>query len=78
MSSIHDPRYIGLIKSLIWIREERKVTQVQLATRLKKPQSYIAKVENLDRRIDIIELYDWLEALSFNLSDFIHLLKVEN
>ena len=71
MSSIHDPRYIGLIKSLILIREERKVTQVQLATRLKKPQSYIAKVENLDRRIDVIELYDWLNELEIESNDFV-------
>lgn len=75
MSSIHDPRYIGLIKSLILIREERKVTQVQLATRLKKPQSYIAKVENLDRRIDVIELYDWLNELEIELHDFIKIVK---
>ena len=75
MSSIHDPRYIGLIKSLTLIREERKVTQVQLATRLKKPQSYIAKVENLDRRIDVIELYDWLNELEIELHDFIKIVK---
>lgn len=75
MSSIHDPRYIGLIKSLISIREERKVTQVQLAARLKKPQSYIAKVENLDRRIDVIELYDWLYELEIELNDFVKIVK---
>ncbi len=76
MSSIHDPRYIGLIKSLIMIREERNVTQVQLSTSLKKPQSYIAKVENLDRRIDLIELYDWLKALNVELIDFIKITQI--
>ena len=39
------------------------MTQVQLATLLKKPQSCVAKVENFERRLDFIELYDWLYAL---------------
>lgn len=71
MSSIHDPRYKNLIKELILIRELKNITQVELATSLKKPQSYIAKVENLDRRIDVLELYDWLSALDKPLIDFL-------
>lgn len=39
------------------------MTQVQLATSLKKLQSCVAKVENFERRLDFIELYDWLYAL---------------
>lgn len=71
MSSIHDPRYKNLIKELIKIRELRNITQVELATSLKKPQSYVAKVENLDRRIDVIELHDWLTVLDKPISDFL-------
>lgn len=63
MSSIHDPRYRKAIQKLIDLRESKKITQVQLASSLKKPQSYIAKVENFERRLDFIELYDWLIAL---------------
>ncbi|TMS45874.1 helix-turn-helix domain-containing protein [Acinetobacter lwoffii] len=71
MSSIHDPRYRKLIQELIAIRELKKITQVELATSLKKPQSYVAKVENFDRRVDIIELYDWLNALDVSLENFL-------
>ncbi|QDB81953.1 helix-turn-helix domain-containing protein [Acinetobacter pittii] len=78
MSSIHDPRYIGLIRCLIAMREERNVTQVQLATSLKKHQSYVAKIENLDRRIDLIELIDWLAALDINFSEFVQVSQIEN
>jgi len=46
------------------------MTQVQLASSLKKPQSYVAKVENFDRRLDIIELQDWLNALDIDISKF--------
>lgn len=71
MSSIHDPRYKKLIQELISIRELKEVTQVELATSLNKPQSYIAKVENLDRRLDILELTDWLTALDISIIQFI-------
>ena len=63
MSSIHDPRYRKLIKALILKRELKNITQVQLASSLKKPQSYVAKVENFERRIDVLELHDWLNVL---------------
>lgn len=71
MSSIHDPRYKNLIKELIKIRELKNITQVELAASLKKPQSYIAKVENFDRRIDVLELHDWLSALDKPIGEFL-------
>lgn len=78
MSSIHDPRYIGMIQCLISIREERNITQVEVASSLKKHQSYVAKVENFDRRIDIIELNDWLKVLNIKLSEFVKISNIEN
>ncbi|WP_151742125.1 helix-turn-helix domain-containing protein [Acinetobacter sp. TUM15103] len=77
MSSIHDPRYIGLIQCLISLREEKNITQVEVASFLKKHQSYVAKVEHLDRRLDVIELHDWLKALDIQLSEFIKISKLE-
>ena len=71
MSSIHDHRYKRLIQELIYIRELKKITQVELAASLKKPQSYVAKVENLDRRLDILELSDWLSVLDISIITFI-------
>ena len=71
MSSIHDPRYKRLIQELIYIRELKKITQVELAASLKKPQSYVAKVENLDRRLDILELSDRLSVLDISIIAFI-------
>ena len=32
------------------------MTQVELARRLNKPQSYVSKVETFERRLDVIEL----------------------
>jgi transcriptional regulator with XRE-family HTH domain len=63
MKSIHDPRYAQLIQRLVTLREKVETTQTELAERLRKPQSYVAKVENLDRRLDVVEIANWLTAL---------------
>lgn len=47
------------------------MTQVELAHRLKKPQSYVSKIEILERRIDVIELRDWINALDENIAIFL-------
>ncbi|WP_288417472.1 helix-turn-helix transcriptional regulator [uncultured Acinetobacter sp.] len=72
MRSIHDPRYQDLIKKLIELRESKNVTQVELARRLVKPQSYVSKVEILERRLDVIELCDWLNSIDVKIMDFIN------
>jgi transcriptional regulator with XRE-family HTH domain len=70
MKSIHDYRYQQLIRKMVVEREQRDVTQLQLAQTLDKPQSYVAKVENFDRRLDVVELADWLRALGVNPQAF--------
>lgn len=70
MTTIYDPRYIKLIEQLLYIRKYGKVTQVQLAEHMGQEQSFVSKVENFERRLDIIELYDWLLALKYNPEKF--------
>lgn len=45
--------------------------QVKVAQHLRKSQSYVSKIEILERRIDIIELFDWLHFLEVDPSIFI-------
>ena len=52
----------------VWTNTAIQITQVQLASSLKKHQSYVAKVENFERRLDSIELYDWLKVLDENFN----------
>lgn len=47
------------------------MTQVELARLLNKPQSYISKIEILERRIDVIELVDLVNCLGENLKKII-------
>jgi transcriptional regulator with XRE-family HTH domain len=72
MSTIHDERYVKLISSLKEIRKSKGITQQQLAKLLSQPQPYIAKTEQLERRLDLIELFDWLNALKVEMSVFLH------
>lgn len=39
------------------------MTQVQLAAILGVPQSFVAKVEGMERRLDVVEFARWLSAL---------------
>jgi hypothetical protein len=70
MATIHDPRYRALIQLLVRIRRESGITQTSLATALSKPQSFVAKVENLDRRLDVIEVFDWVRATRYDHEAF--------
>jgi transcriptional regulator with XRE-family HTH domain len=70
MKTVFDPRYDLVITTLIHFRERAQETQTSLSDKLGKPQSYIAKIEGRDRRLDIIELFDILQALSVSPKQF--------
>ena len=53
------------------LRKELRMTQQQLADELGKPQSYVAKVEGCERKLDILELMDWCKALGKTASEYI-------
>lgn len=71
MKSIHDPRYIQLINHLKVIRKAKKLSQSDLARLLDVERTQITKTETFVRRLDFIELCDWLDALDYNLQDFL-------
>lgn len=56
MSSIHSKEYRELINRLIKARKDAGLTQVEVSKILKKPQSYLSKIETAQRRIDILEI----------------------
>ena len=70
MKTVFDPRYDLIINKLIEFRENGQATQTSLSSKLGKPQSYIAKIEGRDRRLDIIELFDILKALNVSPKQF--------
>ena len=71
MKSIYDPRYVAIIKHLRRVRQARHITQQELVKKLGRPMSYMTKVETLERRLDLVELYDLLKAMDVDIREFL-------
>lgn len=56
--------YSVLTKCLVDARTKSGLTQWGLADALERPQSFVSKVENGDRRIDLIEFLQITTALN--------------
>jgi ribosome-binding protein aMBF1 (putative translation factor) len=83
MKSIQDPRYLEIVARLRAAREHRGLSQAELATRVGKRQSYIAKVETCERRLDLLEALALCDVLMVSLEAIIpsalhHLLRSES
>jgi transcriptional regulator with XRE-family HTH domain len=55
--------YERLRRSLIESRRKAGLTQQELANRLKRPQSFVSKYENGERRLEVIEFVEICRAL---------------
>lgn len=66
MKSLRSPEHQKLISLLIAAREEAGLTQQQLANHLGRPQSFVAKYEGGERRIDVIEFLAIARALELD------------
>lgn len=63
LKRISDRSQTALIETLIKARKMAKLSQEVLATRLKKPQSYVSKIETgQNRKIGTYEVCDWATA----------------
>jgi len=68
--SIYTERYAIFLRLLRDARESQQITQTALAVRLREPQSLISKSELGQRRVDIVELLGWCDALGVSFVDF--------
>jgi len=71
LKSIYEDAYRALLAALVEARREADMTQQQLADKLRRPQSYVSKVENGDRRLDVIEFLDICRLLGADASDLL-------
>jgi transcriptional regulator with XRE-family HTH domain len=51
---------------LVQARKDSGLTQVDLAARLSRPQSFVSKVERGERRVDVIEFLEISRALEID------------
>lgn len=56
---------------LIQLRKEKRLTQAEVAARLGRPQSFVAKYEGGERRLDVVEFIEVIEALEGKPHDLI-------
>ena len=61
--AVFTPAYRTFLDCLIEARRAAGVTQVEVAARLGKPQSFVSKVERGERRLDVVEFTTWAQAL---------------
>jgi transcriptional regulator with XRE-family HTH domain len=61
--SLKSPEYARLIAMLAALRHAAGVRQQTLAEKLEKPQSFVAKYEGGERRIDLVEFVAITRAL---------------
>jgi len=62
--SLHSKAYSEFLAVLVATRHNKSLTQQNVADRLHKPQSYIAKIERGERRLDIIEFIALAKAMN--------------
>jgi len=68
LHSRHNDVFLGLLRSR---RELLRLRQRDLATRLGRGQATVSKVERGARRLDVVELWAWLNALDIDFVEFV-------
>jgi len=61
--SLYSKRWDTLRSILKELRREAGLTQMEVARRLGRPQSLVAKIEAGDRKLDICQLIDYVQLL---------------
>lgn len=60
---LQSPPYKKLRRLLAQARADAGLTQVQVAERVKRPQSFVSKYENGERQLDVIEFVAVCKAI---------------
>lgn len=72
--SVHSEQYKKVLDWLIAARKDAGLTQQQVADQLGKPQSFVAKYEGGERRLDIVEFVEISRVLGVDPKEAIRLI----
>jgi len=64
--SLHTPEYEHFRALLVAAREKAGLTQAEVSAKLERPQSFVAKYEGGERRLDVVEFVQVCTALSID------------
>lgn len=67
--SVYSPAHVRLRERLVAARHSRGMSQEQLANALERPQSFISKYENGERRLDFVEVLEIADVLRLDACD---------
>jgi len=70
-SPTRTPRYREFLERLRRARREARLSQVQVAELLRRPQSYVSKCESGERRVDVVELEEFAKIYERPISYFL-------
>jgi transcriptional regulator with XRE-family HTH domain len=73
--SVHHPHYQEFLTLLRATRKATGITQTEVAERLHNRQVFVSKIERGDRRLDVIDLFEYCEAAGIDVVAFIQRLK---
>jgi len=64
--SLHTPEYEHFRSLMVAAREKAALTQADVAAKLGRPQSFVAKYEGGERRLDVVEFVEVCAALGID------------
>jgi transcriptional regulator with XRE-family HTH domain len=73
--SVHSGGQTAFCELMVKARKVAGLTQRELANRLHKPQSFVAKYEGGERRIDVVEFLTVCEAIGVDSAKLLKALK---
>jgi len=71
IKSIHTKKYAYFVDKLQKARLEAGLTQVQVAKKLKRPQSHVSNIESGQQRVDVVELQTFARIYNKDIGYFI-------
>ena len=74
--SIFDKRYADMIDEFVKLRKDKELTQRDLAKLLHVSNCCVARIETRERRVDLIEIIDYLRALGLSNAEIIDFISV--
>lgn len=75
MASVYSDEYQRVIAALKQARKAQGITQMQLAEKLRRPQSFIAKIESGERRLDVVEFVHLARLVRLTVEDVLKIIK---
>lgn len=75
--TLRSPAHLELLTLLREARESADLTQTQLAQIIGRPQSFVAKIEGGERRMDVVEFIMVMKALGVDPTEAVRKIAVK-